>query len=171
MHITPARNHNLYLAPLTVDNGKEICIWRYEAPYDIYNWDTWETMFDAAYEFADPVIRKEQYYGVFAHSGEWASANRLLGFAQLFPMAGITRLGLGLRPDLCGLGIGAAFVKAIVEAAIVQAPANQVDLEVLVWNTRAYKAYEQAGFVYEQTYERMTPAGKAAFHVMVYKPQ
>ncbi len=170
MFISPALNHNFYLAPLTEEDGKEICTCRYDVPYDIYNWETWEAMFEAADEFADPVIRKEQYYGVFAHSGEWAASSRLLGFAQLFPMVGVTRLGLGLRPDLCGQGIGAAFVKAIVESAIEKAPANQVDLEVLVWNTRAYKSYEQAGFVYEQTYERMTPTGKAAFHVMVYKP-
>lgn len=170
MNLTPTLNHNLYLAPLTEQNGKEICTWQYEAPYDIYNWDTWEAMFEAADEFADPVIRKEQYYGVFAHSGEWASSSLLLGFAQLFPMSGVTRLGLGLRPDLCGQGIGAAFVKSIVKAALEKAPSNQVDLEVLIWNTRAYKAYEQAGFVYEQTYERMTSRGKVEFHVMVYKP-
>jgi len=94
----------------------------------------------------------------------------LHGFAQLFPMAGVTRLGLGMRPDLCGKGWGSHFVRIIAEAAARQRPDHEIDLEVLTWNLRAIKAYEKAGFVRTDTYMRPTPEGPALFHCMVYAP-
>ncbi|AEI46160.1 GNAT family N-acetyltransferase [Paenibacillus mucilaginosus] len=150
------------LAPLTEEQARVICTWTYPPPYDIYNWKPWETLLVRGEEFADPDIRQKQYRSVLDEEG------RLTGFAQLFPMAGVTRLGLGLRPDLRGSGLGTAFVRAIAEEALRQKPANEIDLEVLTWNTRAIRTYEKAGFEITDTYERMTPNGPAEFHCMVW---
>ncbi len=152
------------LRPLSETDGRQICGWRYEPPYDEYNWPEWERMAADGIEFADPAIRQEQYCAVYDEEAE------LCGFAQFFPLAGVTRLGLGLRPDLCGRGLGQAFVEAVVREAARRAPDNEIDLEVLVWNHRALKVYEKAGFVRTDTYERMTPAGMKAVHCMVYMP-
>ena len=92
------------------------------------------------------------------------------GFAQLFPMEGVTRLGLGMRPDWCGLGMGKRFVQSIVAEARRRRPEDEIDLEVLAWNERAIRTYRNAGFQLTDTYERMTPTGKALFHCMVYMP-
>lgn len=120
-------------------------------------------MLERQEEFADPHLRTNQYAAVMNENEE------LAGFAQFFTMRGVTRLGLGMRPDLCGKGHGLDFVEAIVAEAKQRAPLNEIDLEVFPWNIRAIKVYEQAGFVIDDTYKRMTTSGLASFHCMVYK--
>ncbi|CAG7645025.1 hypothetical protein PAESOLCIP111_04860 [Paenibacillus solanacearum] len=151
------------LIPMTEAHAPLICGWRYPAPYDLYNWNDWDRMQSRGEEFADPYIRQTQYRAVIDEAGE------LYGFAQLFPLAGVTRLGLGMRPELCGAGRGEPFVRAIAEEARRLQPEHEIDLEVLVWNKRAIRVYEKAGFAMTDTYERMTPTGMAAFHCMVWK--
>lgn len=150
------------LVPMTEEHGRQICDWRYDGDYAIYNWKPWEEMEKTGEEFADPEIRAQQYCSAIDADGQ------LCGFAQLFPMVGVTRLGLGLRPDLCGHGWGSRFVEMIVEAAKRRKPGDEIDLEVLTWNARAIRAYEKAGFVRTDTYVRQTPTGPAEFHCMVY---
>lgn len=153
----------LRIVPLTEDHCRDICSWSYPVPYDTYNWRSWEQMLADGEEFADETLREEQYRAVVDTEGE------LIGFAQFFPLTGVTRLGLGMRPELCGQGLGVHFVRAIAAEAKRKAPANEIDLEVLIWNIRAYRVYEKAGFVQTDTYERMTPVGMGMFHCMVWK--
>jgi len=153
----------LSIVPLSIEHCMEICTWKYPVPYDIYNWPAWEKMLADRDEFADETLRNEQYRAVVDADGE------LVGFAQFFPLTGVTRLGLGMRPDLCGQGLGVDFVRAIATEAKAKAPSNEIDLEVLIWNIRAYRVYEKAGFVLTDTYERMTPSGMETFHCMVWK--
>ncbi|TBL72745.1 GNAT family N-acetyltransferase [Paenibacillus thalictri] len=150
---------------MTEEHGKLICGWKYPAPYDIYNWPSWEQMKRHEEEFADPRIRSSQYHAVIDASGE------LCGFAQLFPMLGVTRLGLGMKPDRCGRrqGAGTAFVKAIVQEARRLKSDDEIDLEVLTWNERAIRTYAKAGFEPTDSYEKMTPKGMSAFYCMVYR--
>ncbi|MCY9696476.1 GNAT family N-acetyltransferase [Paenibacillus alginolyticus] len=152
------------VVPLTEANCHELCTWRYSPPYDLYNWSPWENMLQDQAEFADPQIRAEQYRAVLDEDG------LLSGFVQFFPIVGVTRLGLGLRPDLCGKGsgIGTQFVQLLVQEAQRRMPQQEIDLEVLVWNKRAIQTYERAGFTITDTYDKRTPTGIAAFHCMVY---
>ncbi|GAA3410213.1 GNAT family N-acetyltransferase [Paenibacillus hodogayensis] len=146
--------------PMTEEHGKSICKWRYPEPYDIFNWTPWEQLKERTEEFGDPAIRREQFEAVLDGSGE------LCGFAQFFPLAGWTRLGLGLKPELCGRRLGPSFTKAIAERARQRKPLDGIDLEVLTFNVRAIRAYEQAGFAIHDTYVRNTPTGPAEFHCM-----
>lgn len=155
------RLSSYFLSELKISHCREICGWRYEPPYDTYNWSEWEQMNEEESEFADPVIRETQYSAVLDAEGT------LCGFAQFFPLEGVTRLGLGMRPDLCGQGIGVAFVEAIVREAILRKPENEIDLEVLRWNVRARTVYERAGFRVSDEYRRNTPVGNADFYCMV----
>ncbi|UUZ91549.1 GNAT family N-acetyltransferase [Paenibacillus sp. P25] len=157
------KEHMFRLRPLTEEDGREICTWRYPAPYDTYNWKTWDEPLANREEFADPEIREAQYRAVVDAEGA------LCGFAQLFPLAGTTRLGLGMRPELCGAGRGEAFVRSIAAEAKRLSPQNEIDLEVLTWNKRAIRAYERAGFRMTDTYERKTPQGTGEFHCMVWE--
>lgn len=153
----------LIFAPMDIQHAKSVCSWRYPQPYDIYNWREWLDMKTNSIEFGDSQIRLEQYAAVLSHD------QALIGFAQFFPMVGVTRLGFGMHPDHCGGGNGASFVRAIAQEAKRRTPKNDIDLEVLTWNLRAYKAYEKAGFVHTDTYERPTPTGMQAVHCMVFK--
>lgn len=152
-----------FLIPMTEEHGMEISTWKYPEPYALYNWEPWNQMVRNQYEFAHPGIRESQYRSVM--HPEYG----LSGFAQLFPMLRVTRLGLGLRPDLCDQGLGAAFVRAIAVEAARLNPQHQIDLEVFTWNDRALRAYEKAGFKHTDTYEKLTPIGVSSFHCMVFK--
>jgi ribosomal protein S18 acetylase RimI-like enzyme len=147
---------------MTRAHAAELCSWRYEPPFDLYGWSDFQQLEAKGIEFGDPDIRDRQY--IAALTGE----DEMIGFAQLFPLLGVTRLGLGLRPDQCGRGFGAAFARAAAAEAIRRAPGDEIDLEVLTWNERAIRAYQKAGFHITDTYERNTPTGPAEFHCMVY---
>ncbi|WP_018753758.1 GNAT family N-acetyltransferase [Paenibacillus sanguinis] len=152
------------IAPMEEAHGAEICTWHYDSPYDIYSWLPWEQMKALDVEFGNPVIRTDQYISVLDQDGT------LVGFAQYFPLQGVTRLGIGLKPELCGLGLGKSFVEAIVAEARRRKPENEIDLEVLTWNTRAIRVYQKVGFTITDLYEKMTPGGVSKpFYCMVYK--
>lgn len=152
------------IGPMSEADGAEICTWRYPPPFDLYRWPSWERMKAEEREFGDPAIRERQYASVRDGDG------RLIGYAQFFPMVGVVRLGLGLRPDCCGRGWGAAFAAAIAEEAARRAPNAEIDLEVETWNVRAIRAYEKAGFVASDRYERQAAHGRVSILCMVYPP-
>lgn len=151
---------DFFLVPMTEEHAREISAWRYEAPYDIYNWKDWHELVQSREEIGDPEIRKEQYRSVLLADGT------LAGFAQLFPLTGWVRLGLGMKPELRGRGWGEAFVRSIVREARSLFPHRRVDLEVLVWNSRALRTYRKAGFEISDEYDRPIPSGKARFYCM-----
>ncbi|WP_305121091.1 GNAT family N-acetyltransferase [Saccharibacillus sp. JS10] len=146
---------------MTEKEAEVVAGWRYEAPYDIYGWMPWEEMKQLGIEFGDPELRIQQYVSVYR-------SNLLQGFAQLFPLEGTTRLGIGMKPDQCGQGMGVDFVKAVTTEALRRGPGQEIDLEVLTWNQRAIKVYQKAGFEITDLYERMTLDGSKPFYCMVY---
>ncbi|USB33357.1 GNAT family N-acetyltransferase [Paenibacillus sp. YPG26] len=148
--------------PMEESHAQVICSWVYPPPYDIYKFPPWERMKSLEIEFGDPQLRREQYLSVLTPAGE------LAGFAQIFPMEGVSRLGIGMRPDWCGQGLGKSLVQTIVQEALRRYPGHEVDLEVLIWNERAIRTYEKAGFRITDQYELRTPEGKMPFYCMVY---
>jgi len=160
----PAELRGMRLAPMTDAHAEAICGWRYPPPYDRFDWPAWEEMAARGMEFADPWIRETQYASVLNDRDE------LIGYVQFFPLLNATRLGLGLRPDLCGKGGGPFLTRLAAEEALRRSPGVEVDLEVLAWNIRAIRAYKKAGFVLDDTYCRQTPTGPDCFHCMVYRP-
>lgn len=154
--------HVYQVTAMTEDDAEAICDWVYDPPYNLYQFLPWPQMKALAIEFGDPAIRRQQFVSICDESGA------LCGFAQYFPMLGVTRLGLGMRPDLTGKGNGTAFVHAIVQEAVRRYPDTEIDLEVLVWNKRAIVTYERCGFEITDTYEKRIPSGNAQFYCMVY---
>ncbi|WP_343222699.1 GNAT family N-acetyltransferase [Paenibacillus agaridevorans] len=155
----------LTIGPLEVSHAEQLCTWRYEEPYERFNWPSWDQMKQDGIEFGDPVLRAEQYGAILDER------QRLIGYAQFFPMGSVTRLGLGLYPDLCGQGLGSSVVGLMAAEALRRCPGNEIDLEVLVWNVRAIRAYEKAGFSITDTYLRPSFSGGEPewFHCMVYE--
>ena len=82
-------------------DAREISGWRYEPPYDFY--DPTADPADLA-ELLDPERRRDTYFSVVAEE------NRLVGFFQFEGKDETVDVGLGLRPDLTGRGLGAEFV-------------------------------------------------------------
>jgi RimJ/RimL family protein N-acetyltransferase len=60
--------------------------------------------------------------------------------------ADILDIGLGLMPDLCGRGLGAAFMQAGMDYARNIFHAKELRLTVALFNSRAIALYKKAGF-------------------------
>lgn len=168
MHVTERCDHIateiiLRLEPMTEKDGQAICEWRYPSPYELFRWPAWESMLKHGREFGDPRIRREQYVAVRnADNGE------LVGYVQLFPMDRTLRIGMGLRPDCCDRGWGTILAAMVVEEAKRRQPDAEIDLEVERWNKRAIRAYEKAGFIVTDEYERRASHGTVNVFCMVW---
>jgi len=156
----------LRLTPMTEQDGEKICEWRYPAPYELFQWPSWDTMVKHAREFGDSQIRLEQYLAVRNTDNE-----QLVGYVQLFPMDRTLRIGMGLRPDCCDKGWGTALTKIVIDEARRRQPDAEIDLEVENWNKRAIRVYEKSGFVITDAYERRASHGTVQVFCMVWHNQ
>jgi ribosomal-protein-alanine N-acetyltransferase len=72
-------------------------------------------------------------------------------------------VGLGLRPDLTGKGLGHGFLVARLEFARRSFPPEVFRLAVATFNERAIKVYEGVGFVQGWIYRHETNGGVSEF--------
>jgi RimJ/RimL family protein N-acetyltransferase len=118
-------------------SGREVATWHYEPPYDFYDLasdpDDEADMHNTA--------RAAHYRAVLAN-GE----ARLDAFWHFDWPDDAVEVGIGLRPDLTGRGLGESFLSAqLAYAANAWHPAT-FRLFVAGWNERAIRLYERLGF-------------------------
>ena len=135
------------IRPMTHDDATAIAAWRYPGEYAFYDWDADPS--DLA-ELLDPAGWGEQYFAVDSREGE------LVGFFEFKSDGESVEIGLGLRPDLTGLGDGRAFVDASVEFATRRFGSKQLNLAVAEFNERAITVYQRAGFEIVERYDHET---------------
>jgi RimJ/RimL family protein N-acetyltransferase len=116
--------------------GSEVERWHYEAPYDFY--DLASDPEDAA-AMRDPA-RDEHRRAVLGEDG------RLEAFWYFDWHGDVVEVGIGLRPDLTGRGLGESFLRAQLEYASEQWRPRTFRLFVAAWNERAITLYERLGF-------------------------
>jgi [ribosomal protein S18]-alanine N-acetyltransferase len=122
---------------MTQAEAEQIATWRYPGEYAFYDADFVPEGVD---ELLDSAKRRDEYWSARAADGV------LEGFAQLSPAAGgTTEIGLGLRPELTGRGIGGAFTEAVIDLARARGAGRMV-LAVAAFNLRAIRVYERVGF-------------------------
>jgi RimJ/RimL family protein N-acetyltransferase len=114
----------------------EVLAWHYEPPYDFYDLAS-----DPEDETAmrDPAQDRHRR-AVFGEDG------RLDAFWYFNWHADVVEVGIGLRPDLTGRGLGESFMRAQLEYAADQWNPATFRLFVAAWNERAIKLYERLGF-------------------------
>jgi [ribosomal protein S18]-alanine N-acetyltransferase len=144
---------------MTEEDARIILTWKYEAPYSIYNYPASETI------IAQMLERRSPYYAARNEQRE------LVGFfcfgtvAQVWdndiPALStedhIIDIGLAMRPDLTGKGLGLDFVKAGLCFAEEQFTPQRFRLFVLAWNQRAIRVYEKAGFICTREFIQPNP--------------
>ena len=140
-------------------DAREVCTWRYPTPYDIYNEPDWDEVVRLGWDLADTRARRKEFLALRA-------AGALTGFLHLKRQADCVMLGVGLRPDLCGRGLGAKAMELACAEAAKRHSGVPLRLEVRTFNNRARKCYEQAGFRTVDRYVRQTPLGHAEFFLM-----
>lgn len=145
-----------FFQPMNEEEARAVLGWRYEGEYAVYNMqdDFDEGGADAVAELLD---RRSPHYAVRDEAGE------LVGFFGFGSSAYVTdypeephlysenktiTIGLGMRPDLTGLGkgLGLSFVNAGLDFARHEFALDCFRLFVLTFNERAIRVYEKAGF-------------------------
>ena len=122
--------------PLSEEHAAEIAEWRYEFPYEWYDTASDPGRIEL---FANPA-RRDGLRAVVDDDGE------LIGFFNFVPEGDEVRVGLGIRPDLTGQGLGAQFIEAGLSYASEEWSPKRFRLWVAWWNERALRAYRRAGF-------------------------
>ena len=149
--------------PVTPDDTEAILGWRYPPPYETYNTPADEpAALDAAAEMRDP---RSPHFAVRLDKGvDWEFQPPAGFFAcgsscevgsepdappepHLRRRDGSITIGLGLRPDFTGRGLGLEFVAAGLAFARARYQPTGFRLFVYAWNQRAIRVYERAGFV------------------------
>lgn len=133
---------------------KSIQGWRYEGPYVIYsNMDSNSEMMD----------RRSPYYAVRNEQGEligyfcFGTSALVGGYSEpsiYTDNEGTIAIGLGMRPNLTGKGLGEAFVQAGLDFARRTFAPKRFQLFVYTWNERAIRIYEKVGFQRTRVLER-----------------
>jgi len=102
--------------------------WRYEPPYDFY-------------DVADDPLDEARTHVVRGDDGR---AEAFWYFEQ--PEEHVVEIGIGLRPDLVGRGLGERFLRAQLDYAREHFRPRLFRLYVTEWNARAIALYERLGF-------------------------
>ena len=121
---------------LTEEHARQIAEWRYEFPYEWYDTASDPRRIEL---FANPA-RRDGLRAVVADDGE------LIGFWNFVRERDEVRVGLGIRPDLTGQGLGAQFIEVGLHYATAEWRPKRFRLWVAAWNERALRAYSRAGF-------------------------
>lgn len=127
--------------------------WRYDGSYSFYDMDDTNETIE---ELCDG-----SYYSVLDDNGGIVGFFCFGASAQVPPgrrfgvyeSKNYTDIGLGMRPDLCGQGLGTDFLRQGMTFALRQLSAENFRLTVASFNKRAIKAYEKVGFVKANSFE------------------
>lgn len=151
---------------MALEEAESIVKWSYEPPYSMYNMsddeeDIQELMDGSYYSVKNP---KSELIGFFcfgknAQVGAGAKQGMYVDQTAL-------DIGLGLRPDLTGQGIGREFLIAGMDFAQKQFTPQKLRLSVAAFNQRAISLYEKVGFVPKGDFVRELNGDETKFRVM-----
>lgn len=154
---------SLVTEAMTETDARNICAWKYPPPYDVYDYADWETVVNSGWDLAIPEKRSAEYIS-------FKYMNGLVAFGRITSTPDYVLIGIGLRPDFCGLGLGKAVMTSLVAAAQARYPHLIPALEVRTFNLRGIRCYEKCGFKRVKRYVRKTLTGEGTFYFMVYRP-
>lgn len=131
--------------------------WKYDGVYSFY--DMTADLEDYE-EFVDEGLRNaNDHYQAMADGG-------LAGFFYVVQDGPVIEIGLGLRPDLCGKGMGKEFVDQMISLIEAHYHFDKLVMHVAAFNQRAVKVYRSCGFRDVKVIEQSSNGGVYEFLVM-----
>ena len=138
-------------APLTEAEARDIVSWRYEPPYDIYNGHP-DLLEDSVAWLLTPAF---QYHAIHDENMD------LIGFCcfgedatvpgGLYPPDALD-IGIGLRPELTGQGLGVPVLTAILAHALRTYEPTAFRATIATFNLRSQAVFRHLWFVPEMTF-------------------
>lgn len=142
---TGVSTKNFSILPVDRESGQEIVSWQYPDPYALYNIQPDEAK--AAIEaFVDPQYKYFQVRN---------TEDKLVAFFTLGVDARVSGgdysqdaldIGLGVRPDFTGRGLGSVFVRLALDYARKTEDPDCYRVTIAEFNLRARRVWEKAGF-------------------------
>ena len=140
------------LTRITRADAQAISRWRYDEPYSVYDGNpaSVTALLEPHYSYHSVHDAHKELVGYFCF-GEDAQipAGKRLG---LYEREDALDIGLGMRPDLTGQGLGQEFVYAGLRFAKEMYYPRVFRLTVATFNRRAIRVYERAGFEPVETF-------------------
>lgn len=144
------------------DEALEITKWHYESTYSFYDLENDQ---DDLQEFLNlENTPNKSFFSALNENME------LAGFFELTHREDCIEVGLGMRPDLTGMGMGLSFVQSGMKFLRTNYPIRKIKLLVLSSNKRAQIVYERAGFMARDSILMESNNGKFCFTEMVLEP-
>lgn len=140
----------LIVVPMLRKHQQAISQWKYEGIYAFYNRTRpleYDEKDDIRVEDAFVCLDDDSCVAGYFHFGKEAQIPTIENYLYTSDYLDI---GLGLRPDLCGQGLGIAFVALGMEYAEHIYKMDKFRLSVAIFNERAIKVYLKAGFSVEE---------------------
>ncbi len=153
---------NLKLDSFTEEYAKQVCDWKYENEYSIYNYPEWNVVVSQNWGISIETKRQNEFYAVTNEVGD------LCGFIRLVDNKEYVLVGIGLKASLCGKGLGNNVMELLKHECKLRYGSKKIVLEVRSFNERAIKCYKKAGFVIVGTYRKDTPMGNDEFIKMEF---
>jgi RimJ/RimL family protein N-acetyltransferase len=134
-------------------SARAILGWRYDAPYDIYNLPSDEVE-SVVQHMMDP---QNAYSSITDEQGE-LTAYCCFGREGQVPGGGYSRdaldIGMGVRPELTGRGLGHEFVDSVLDFAGTTFAPCAYRVTVAEFNKRAIRVWEKAEFQRVDRFQR-----------------
>lgn len=131
--------------------------WKYDGVYSFY--DMTADLEDYE-EFIDEDLRNTNDHYQAMVNGE------LAGFFCVVQDGPAIEIGLGLRPDLCGKGVGTEFVDQMISLIDAHYQFDKLAVRVAAFNQRAAKVYRRCGFRDVKVIQQNSNGGVYEFLVM-----
>ena len=143
---------NVSFEQLTAEQAEEIAKWRYESPYQLYDYRD-QPVDDVIHYLSDPakrffaVLRDRELIGFRSFGAD----GRVPGGKY---EGGYLDTGGGLRPDLTGRGMGERILKSGIEFGAEKFGTNRFRVTVAEFNERALKVCKRVGFEEQNRFNR-----------------
>jgi ribosomal protein S18 acetylase RimI-like enzyme len=148
----------------TEEYAREICTWKYENEYAVYNFSDYHIVEKNKGDLAIREKREAEFVAIVQN-------NELVAFGNITANDGKSIIGVGLKPNFCGKGHGKDIMKMLIGECKKRYPQNKVALEVRTFNKRALKCYLDVGFEIKDKYVRAIFDDKGEFYYMEYSLQ
>ena len=144
---------NLYtISPLSEENAREITIWRYDPPYDLY-----DLALENLQGLLDPDFR---YHQVVDPSGQlvgyccFGLDAQVPGGDYRLIEPEVLDIGVGLNPKNTGRGQGVVFVKSVLDYGAVTYQPEIFRATIAGFNQRSLKTFQNLGFKIQSSFIR-----------------
>jgi len=147
-----ATNLEIKFFPTNETSAREFLQWKYEPPYEIYNYLPWQLEDDLAYH-TNPV---NNMYSMFR-------ADELIGYCSYGRDAQVPGgdyseeamdIGMMIKPELTGQGQGHNYADAVIQYGVSKYQPKKLRVTILESNLRAVRVWEKNGFQKTQTFQR-----------------